>query len=127
VIKGLRRFLKWYRDGLVEKDREDKFIKWWIAFEIWYTSKGYKGIQEEPQEECKKETSEARAAIKALQEICGVDAKTAKNVYRLRSALFHEGVDRIKEISLEEALHILSKCLNKVREELWKELSQREF
>jgi len=118
-----RRFLKWYRDGLVEEDHRDMFIKWWIAFEIWYTSRGYKEAQEESQEECRKETGEARAAIKALQEICDVDDGTAKNVYRLRSALFHVGVDRIKKMDLDEALKILSNCVNKIRDELWKKLS----
>jgi len=118
-----RKFFEQYREGLVEDNRKDKFTKWWTAFEIWYTSKGYKKVRKEPQKEDRREVSEAKAAIKALQEICGVDAERAKDVYRLRSALFHEGVERIEEISLKEALCILSRCLDKVREELWKELS----
>jgi len=70
--------------------------------------------------------SETKAAIKALQEICGVDAKTAKSIYKLRNALFHGGEEHIKKITLEEALPILSRCLDKVKEELWKELSHGE-
>jgi len=48
-------------------------------------------------------------------------------IYRLRSALFHEGVDSIEGMSLDEALGILSNCLDSIAGKLWKNLTEAAY
>ena len=96
----VNRFFRWYRWGLLEKDPIDRFIKLWIAFEIWTEYRGYK----------KGEESEKTKMINALMKECKVDEKEADEMYGTRCSIFHSGVH-------DKALNKLSqleKCLQNV-------------
>jgi len=77
----IKRFLRWYRWALLEKDPIDRFTKLWIAFEIWAEYKGHKRGQQ----------SEKAKIVNALMKECEFSEGEAKEMYKTRSALFHSG------------------------------------
>jgi len=98
--ESVNRFFRWYRWALLEDDPIDRFIKLWIAFEIWTEYRGYK----------KGEESEKTKMINALMKECKVDEKEADEMYGTRCSIFHSGVH-------DKALNKLSqleKCLQNV-------------
>jgi len=120
------RFLKLYRDAMLEEDPVDKFFDMWRAFENWYKCEQCEQLVRQPDKQCgelEKGGGEKQAAVAALARICGVDEDRAEKIYELRSALFHEGVDSIEGMSLSEALGILSNCLDTIARGLWENLT----
>jgi len=120
------RFLKLYRDAMLEEDPVDKFFDMWRAFENWYRCEQCGQLVRQPDKQCgelERRGGEKQAAVAALARICCVDEDMAEKIYELRSALFHEGVDSIEGMSLGEALGILSNCLDTIARGLWENLT----
>jgi len=97
----VNRFFRWYRWALLEDDPIDRFIKLWIAFEIWAEYKGYKKGKEE---------GEKIKMTNALVKECVFSEEEANEIYAIRCSIFHSGV-------YDKALNKLSKlekCLETV-------------
>ena len=109
--KLISRFFRWYRWALLEDDPIDKFIKLWIAFEIWAEHKGYKSGKE----------GEKTKMTNALVKECGLSEKEVGEVYDIRCALFHSGTyDKILS-----KLSQLEKCLATIVSEVKQTLSKK--
>jgi len=131
-VNRILRFLKLYRDGELEEDPVDKFFDMWRAFENWYKHKyeqhewqPSEQYSEQPDEQCeeRKRSGERWIAVAALKDFCGIDEGEAKMIYRLRSALFHEGVESVEGMSLNEALGVILRCVGNKARRLWKDLT----
>jgi len=77
----IKRLLRWYGWALSEGDAVDKFIKLWIAFEIWAQYMRYKSGNK----------SEKIKMTQALRKICGMNKNEADEMYTIRCTLFHSG------------------------------------
>ena len=103
----VNRFFRWYRWALLEDDPIDRFIKLWIAFEIWTGYKRYKRGKEE---------SERIKMTNALVKECTFSEEEANEIYVVRCSIFHSGV-------YDKALNKLSR-LQKCLERLLKSLQE---
>jgi len=105
----ISRFFRWFRWALLEEDPIDRFIKLWIAFEIWATYKWYKSGK----------IGEKAKMVNALVKECGFSEEEAggkDGIYSMRSALFHSGAyDKVLN-KLPQLENCLATIVSKVKQ-----------
>ena len=124
----LLRVVKWWVSGSLDEDPLDRFLKFFIAFELLASLKGYKGKNKEKGKKGKNHEEESGGSW--VEEFCkkyGLTCKfEGKRVNKVRNSIMHEPGeerDRAEEIARKHADEFGRDVLKAIKRALSEELS----
>jgi hypothetical protein len=129
VVDGLLRVIKWWVSGGLDEDPLDRFLKFFIAFEMLASLMGYKGKNKEKGKKGKNEDHEEESGSSWVEEFCkkyGLACEfEGMSVNKIRNLIMHEpGEDRerAEEIARKHADEFGREMLKAIRRALGEEL-----
>jgi len=99
--KDLLRVVKWWVSGSLDEDPLDRFLKFFIAFELLASLKGYKGKNKEKGKKRKNKDHEEESGGSWVEDFCkkyGLTCKfEGKRVNKVRNSIMHEPGEKREE------------------------------
>ena len=129
VVDGLLRVIKWWVSGGLDEDPLDRFLKFFVAFELLASLKGYKGKNKEKGKKGKNKDHEEESGSSWVEEFCkkyGLTCKfEGKRVNKVRNLIMHEpgeDRDRAEEVARKHADEFGREVLKAIRRVMGEEL-----
>jgi len=110
VVDGLLRVVKWWVSGSLDEDPLDRFLKFFVAFELLASLMGYKGKNKEKGKKGKNKDHEEESGGSWVEAFCKKYGLTCKfegmRVNEVRNLIMHEpgeDRDRAEEVARKHA------------------------